>query len=176
MRILPALLLPLVLAFAAPVQAAEPELKKGDVAPDFSLQGSDGKTYKLSEMKGKTVVLAWFPKAYTGGCTMECKSLAENGNLLRAYDVQYFMISTDKPEDNAGFAKKENADFPILSDPTSETAKAYGVLGGYMGLPNRWTFYIGPDGKILDVDTKVSPKTSAEDMARKLGELNTPKK
>ena len=146
------------------------ELKVGDPAPDFSLQASDGKTYKLSDFKGKkAVVLAWFPKAYTSGCTIECKSLAENGDKIRKYNVTYFMASVDALEDNKGFAEKEKADFPLLSDPTKATATAYGVLNPG-GLAKRWTFYIGKDGKILGIDKAVQPKTSAEDMAAKLGE------
>ena len=80
-------------------------LEVGDPAPDFSLQGSDGNTYSLSDYRGKqAVVIAWFPKAYTSGCTVECKSLAENGHLIREYDVSYFMASVDPLEDNIGFA------------------------------------------------------------------------
>jgi thioredoxin-dependent peroxiredoxin len=173
MRFLSALILPVLLAMAAPVHAAE--LKVGDVAPDFSLQGSDGKTHKLSEMKGKTVVVAWFPKAFTGGCTMQCKSMAENGKLIKEYDALYFMASTDKPEDNKGFAAQQNADFPILSDPTGEAGKAYGVVGT-MGMASRWTFYIGPDGKILDIDKEVEVKRAAEEVAENLAKVNTPKR
>jgi thioredoxin-dependent peroxiredoxin len=150
---------------------ANTELKVGDQAPDFSLPGSDGKTYSLSDYKGKkAVVLAWFPKAYTKGCTMECKSLAEKGHLIRKYDVAYFMASVDPPEDNKGFAAQEKADFPLLSDPSKEVATKYGVLSE-KGYANRWTFYIGKDGKILAIDKAVKPATSAEDMAAKLGEL-----
>ena len=111
--------------------AASP-LKVGDPAPPFELQGSDGKTYKLSDFKGKqAVVLAWFPKAFTQGCTIECKSLAEHGDLIRKYDVTYFMASVDPldgAQGNKAFAETHKADFPLLSDPTKETAKAYGVL------------------------------------------------
>jgi peroxiredoxin Q/BCP len=144
----------------------------GDMAPDFTLQASDGKTYTLSDFRGKqAVVVAWFPKAYTSGCTVECKSLAENGDLIRAYDVTYFMASVDKVEDNTGFAKQQNADFPLLSDPDKATAKAYGVLMP-QGYARRETFYIGKDGRILAIDREVSPETAAQDMAAKLGELN----
>jgi peroxiredoxin Q/BCP len=150
---------------------ANTELKVGDEAPDFSLPGSDGKTYSLADFKGKkAVVLAWFPKAYTKGCTIECKSLAEKGHLIRKYDVAYFMASVDPPEDNKGFAAQEKADFPLLSDPSKEVATKYGVLSE-KGYANRWTFYIGKDGKILAIDKAVKPATSAEDMAAKLGEL-----
>jgi thioredoxin-dependent peroxiredoxin len=155
---------------AANGQTPAAELKVGDMAPDFSLPGTDGKTYKLSDFKGKkAVVVAWFPKAYTSGCTIECKSLAENGDKIRKFNVAYFMASVDPLEDNKGFAEKEKADFPLLSDPTKATATAYGVLSPG-GLARRWTFYIGKDGKILGIDKAVTPKSSAEDMVAKLGE------
>jgi peroxiredoxin Q/BCP len=163
-----------VVSLATPLVASAqaPELKVGDSAPDFKLEASDGKTYKLSDFNGKqAVVLAWFPKAYTGGCTMECKSLAEHGDLIRKYDVTYFMASVDPLADNKGFAEKEKADFPLLSDPAKEAAQAYGVLG-QNGLARRWTFYIGKDGKILAIDKEVKPATSAEDMAARLGTLH----
>ena len=147
------------------------ELKEGDMAPDFSLAGSDGKTYSLADYRGKqAVVIAWFPKAYTSGCTVECKSLAENGHLIREYDVSYFMASVDPIEDNKGFAEETGADFPLLSDPDKTTAEAFDVLH-MMGFARRHTFYIGVDGTILKIDRDVRPKTSAEDMAATLGEL-----
>src|ERR1044071_597351 len=72
------------------------ELKVGDKAPNFKLQGTDGKTHQLSDYVGKkAVVLAWFPAAFTRGCTIECKSLAEHGDLIKKYQVQYFMASGD---------------------------------------------------------------------------------
>src|SRR5215212_4045357 len=165
----------------APAPAAAPgvELKVGDMAPDFSLPATDGKTYKLSSFKGKqAVVLAWFPKAFTQGCTIECKSLAEHGDLIKKYDVTYFMASVDPldgAQGNKAFAETHKADFPLLSDPTKETATAYGVLTE-RGFANRWTFYIGKDGRIQAIDKDVANRlaTSAEDMAGKLGELKTP--
>ncbi len=82
------------------------------------------------------------------------------------------MISVDSLEDNTGFAKKESADFPILADPTKDTATKYGVLNPKSGFAFRWTFYIGPDGKILDVDRKVTPATAGEDTVARLKALN----
>ena len=149
----------------------------GDMAPDFTLEASDGNTYTLSDYRGQqAVVVAWFPKAYTKGCTIECKSLAENGQLIREYDVTYFMASTDELEDNVGFAEENNADFPLLSDPTKDTAKAYDVLMPVVGMAKRHTFYIGKDGRILKIDTDIRPATSAEDMAKTLGELGVAKR
>ncbi len=150
-------------------QAAD--LKVGDPAPDFTLPASDGKTYSLADFKGKqAVVIAWFPRAFTSGCTVECKSLAENGDLIRQYDVTYFMASVDPLAKNIEFAKETEADFPLLSDPDKEVAKAYGVLR--MGsFASRETFYIGVDGTIMKIDKDVTPATSAQDMAANLGAL-----
>ena len=180
----------LVLGGAAIMSAQAPaavELKVGDRAPEFKLKGTDGKMHSLSDYVGKrAIVIAWFPAAFTGGCTIECKSLAENGDKIRQYDVQYFMASVDSAEKNEEFAKatsvmlngkevmKAEADFPLLSDPTKEVATAYGVLNA-RGVANRWTFYIGKDGKILAIDKAVKPDTSAQDMVAKLGELGVAK-
>jgi len=154
--------------------SAGAELKVGDPAPDFTLKASNGRTYKVSDFRNKqAIVLAWFPKAYTRGCTIECKSLAEHSDMLKQYDVAYFMISVDPLDENTAFAEQQHADFPLLSDPTKKTADAYGVLGT-MGVANRWTFYIGTDGAIQSIDKNVKPATSAEDVAAKLHELGVP--
>jgi peroxiredoxin Q/BCP len=80
------------------------------------------------------------------------------------------MISVDPPETNKAFAEQEHADFPMLSDPSKATATAYGVLGA-SGMANRWTFYIGADGKILAIDKQIKVATSGEDIVAKLKEL-----
>ena len=152
-----------------------PELKVGDQAPDFSLQASDGKTYKLSDFKGKkAVVLAWFPKAYTQGCTIECKSLAEHGDMIKKYNVAVLHGErrSDRPEQGLRGAAARGLSAAERSR-RSRPRKAYGVLNDPSGVANRWTFYIGKDGKILAIDKAVKPATSAEDMAAKLGELQT---
>jgi peroxiredoxin Q/BCP len=160
-----------MMAIGMNAQTPQAELKVGDQAPDFSLQASDGKTYKLSDYRGKkAVVVAWYPKADTPGCTIECKSLAQNGDKIRRFNVAYFMASVDPVEANKAFAEKYQADFPLLSDPTKAAAQAYGVLNPG-GMARRWTFYIGKDGKVTAIDTSVKPATSAEDMIAKLTEL-----
>src|SRR6186713_1678466 len=137
----------LVLGLATAAMGQTVDLKVGDQAPNFKLQATDGKTYQLSDFKGKqAVVVAWFPAAFTRGCTIECKSLAENGDKIKMYDVSYFMASVDTVEDNTKFAKatsvtlqsrgggpatvvdKKEADFPLLADPNKEVAGKYGVL------------------------------------------------
>ena len=154
--------------------ASARDLKVGDMAPDFSLQATDGKTYRLADYKGKqAVVLAWYPMANTRGCTLECLSLVRDGKLIRAFDVSYFMASVDPIEDNLDFAKKTKADFPMLSDPDKSVARAYDVLN-FFRVADRVTFYIGKDGRILKIDEDISPKTAAVDMANTLAQLKVP--
>ena len=86
------------------------------------------------------------------------------------------MISVDTLEDNKAFAEKEHADFPLLADPGKGTANAYNVLNPKFGFPNRWTFYIGPDGKIQAIDTAVKPASAGEDCVAKLKELGVKQK
>jgi peroxiredoxin Q/BCP len=148
------------------------DLKVGEPAPDFNLQATTGDFYQLSDYKGKqVVVLAWYPMANTRGCTFECKSLVEKGHLIREYNASYFMASVDPLDDNRDFAKKTGADFPMLSDPTKETAKAYDVLN-FVRVASRVTFYISKEGKILKIDDDINPKTAAEDIANNLKALN----
>lgn len=157
--------------------AVAAELKVGDAAPDFSLVGSDGKTYKLSDFKGKkAVVLAWFPRAFTGGCTKECTSFKNDGAKMRDYEVAYFTASNDDAEKNKKFAESLGVDYPILSDADSSVATKYGVLNPERKAANRWTFYIGADGKILYIDKSVKTDSHGADVAAKLGELGVAKK
>jgi peroxiredoxin Q/BCP len=139
----------------APSGPAVVELKAGDKAPDFTLPGTDGKTHKLSEYKGKEVVLAWYPAALTQGCTIECRSFRDSQTVIKSYDVAYFMASVDTPDKNQQFAKMEEANFPLLSDPDKKVATAYGVLNS-RGTANRWTFYIAPDGTIQHIDKAIN--------------------
>ncbi len=176
------LIKPFLFAFLASVVAAPlyaAELKVGDPAPSFELQGSDGKTYKLNDFKGKqAVVIAWFPKAFTGGCTKECKSMKENGDAIRKYDAAYFTASTDAvdgPKGNKAFAESLELDYPILSDPKGEAAEAFGVLNKAK-MANRVTFYIDREGKIAHIDSNVATNTHGSDMAKKLKELGVPEK
>ena len=99
----------------------------------------------------------------------------EHGDMIKKYNAQYFMISVDPLEGEQGnkaFAEAQHADFPLLSDPSKAIATDYGVLSE-RGFANRWTFYIGKDGKISGIDKQVKPATSAEDMAAMLKQLGT---
>lgn len=173
------LVAPLLLALGllGPSNVHAGELKVGDAAPDFELVGSDGKTYKLSELtKDRAVVLAWFPKAFTGGCTAECKSMRDGSQALKQFDVAYFTISCDDVETNTKFAESLMLDFPILSDPTTKTAEAYGTVEPGKNRPKRVTFYIGKGGQIVAIDKEVKTAKHGADIAAKLAELGVAKK
>ncbi len=152
--------------------AGEP--KVGDPAPEFSLKASDGKTYKLADYRGKqAVVVAWFPKAFTGGCTKECKSFRSSSAGLKASGVAYFTASTDDAETNGKFAESLDLDYPILSDPEKGVAKAYGVVHEGREVPERWTFYIDKAGVIRHIDKGVQSRTetAGADVIAKVQEL-----
>jgi len=187
------------LAAIAAAATLRAELKEGDAAPDFQLQASDGKTYKLSDFRGKQpVIVAWFPKAFTGGCTRECSALrarpltepltitllngqevelsASEGSGIDRFDVAYFTASCDTPEMNKKYAEALQLDYPILCDPSKETARAYGVVDDTRPVARRWTYFIGKDGKILFIDKSVNAAAHAQAIVAKLKELEVPQK
>jgi len=160
-------------AFAEETKVA----KEGEKAPEFKLKGTDGKEYTLKQFSGKqAVVIAWFPKAKTGGCTKECMSMRDNGEQIRKYDVAYFTASCDTPEFNKEFAEELKLDFPILSDPSTKVAEAYGVVDKGQSKPKRWTFFIDKEGIVKHIDKDVKPSTHGEDVIKKLEELGVSKK
>lgn len=149
------------------------QLKAGDLAPDFALPGSDGRTYRLSDLRGDVVVMAWFPKAFTGGCTKECESLGSSGTELRQFKVRYFGANVDPLDTNRRFAASLGIDYPVLSDPDKTAARAFGVIGA-SGFPLRWTFYIGTNGRILEIDKHVHVTTHGRDVVARLTALGVP--
>ncbi len=90
--------------------------------------------------------------------------------------MAYFAVSVDTPETNKAFARALGADYPLLSDPTRQVARAYGVVSGDQPYASRWTFYIGVDGNVLYVDKQVSPASHGTAVAAKLAELGVPKR
>jgi len=156
--------------FLAAVEANAP-------APDWTLQGSDGKTYTSAALLGKRgYVLAWFPKAFTGGCTAELESLRDAQAALAGFDADVFMVSFDDPAKNADFAKSLKANLVLLSDTKGDVASAFDVsnLGGMYA--KRWTFYVDRDGIVRFVDKNVRTASAGADIAAKLAELGFPKR
>jgi peroxiredoxin Q/BCP len=150
-------------------------LEVGDKAPDFKLQASDGQTYSLADFVGsKPVVLAFFPSAFTGGCTIQCKALRDSGREIKSFNVAYFMASVNPLEQNTAFAKEYELDFPILSNPEKDVIEAYGVLGRG-GFANRWTYYIDSDGIVVKIDKETNPATAGTDLTQNMSALGFPR-
>ena len=152
-------------------------LKVGADCPDFEMEGTDGTKYSLKDMVGKKAfIIAWYPRAFTGGCTKECQSMKEHGELLRKFNVAYFTASCDPVTKNQEFAKSLELDYPILSDPDGSVAKKFGVAKvGANPTANRVTFIVGKDGKILAIDDAVKTASHGQDLAKKLEELGVEK-
>ena len=143
------------------------ELKVGDKAPAFKLVASDGQTCRLADFKGKPVVLYFYPKAMTPGCTLEACDFRDLGTSLTEHGAVLLGVSRDAPERLAKFREKYELNFPLLSDESGKVCEAYGVwkeksLYGrkFMGI-ERTTFLIGPDGRIQKIFTKVKVKGHA---------------
>ena len=137
----------------------------GDKAPDFALQNQDGATVKLSDFAGKTVVLYFYPKADTPGCTAQACGIRDRTSEYDAAGAVVLGVSPDDPKALKKFADKYDLPFTLLSDEDHKLADAYGVWAEksmygrkYWG-NQRATFIIGGDGKIAHVFPKVSPKT-----------------
>jgi thioredoxin-dependent peroxiredoxin len=157
------------------LSAGASALEVGDKAPDFRLQASDGKVYSLSDFAGKQpVVLAFFPAAFTGGCTIQCKAIRDSSDEIKSYDVAYFMASVDTPEKNAEFAKEYELDFPVLADPEKTMTEAYGVLSE-RGFANRWTYYIDAQGIVVKIDKSTNPSSAGKDLADNMATLGFPR-
>lgn len=129
-------------------------LKVGDMAPDFELPSTAGKKIKLSDYRGKqSVVLAFFPAAFTGGCTKEMQGYQASIQRFEGSGAQIFGISTDNTPSLGEFAKKNSVSFPLISDFANRKASTdYGVLMAERGIANRATFVIDTNGKISYVE------------------------
>ena len=145
-------------------------LKIGDKAPTFSLPTGEGKTLALKDLKGKKVVLYFYPKDNTSGCTKEACSFQENFSALRNKKAIVLGVSGDSASSHAKFAAKYDLTFSLLSDEKKEVLKAYGVwkeksMYGrkYMGI-ERTTFIIDEDGKIAQIFSKVKVDGHAEEV------------
>jgi peroxiredoxin Q/BCP len=148
-------------AYASSMTAELPAV--GEMAPAFDLPSSTGKNIKLSDYKGKTVVVYFYPKADTPGCTTEACGFRDSADEYRKAGVEVVGISPDPVEDVKAFADKFQLNFPLLADADHKVCEAYGVwqqktMAGntFMGAM-RTTFVVGPDGKITHVFEKVKP-------------------
>jgi peroxiredoxin Q/BCP len=140
------------------------DLKVGDKAPDFTLMDEKGQPRSLKDYLGKKVVVLYFyPKDFTSGCTVEAQGFRDNYGLYEGKGAAVIGVSLDTKESHAKFSEKHNLPFHLLSDSGKEVARAYGVLGMGGISTKRVTFVINKEGTITHIFTKVDVKThSAE--------------
>ncbi len=150
-------------------------LNIGDLAPDFTLQNQQGNSVSLSDFAGKTVVLYFYPRDNTPGCTRQACAFAGAYEAFRAEDIVVIGISKDSVSSHQKFAEKYNLPFILLADPQRQAIEAYGVwqekkMAGKTGMGVvRTTYIIGKDGRITHVMPKVKPDTNAADVLSALG-------
>ena len=145
-------------------------LSVGDLAPNFTLLDQEGVTVSLSDFKGKKVLIWFYPKASTPGCTARGCSLRDNYSDLKGKDIVVLGISKDSVKRQKNFAVKQEFPFQLLSDEEGKVVEAYGVWGlkkfmgrEYMGI-NRTSFLIDEDGKLIEIISKVKTKTHGQDV------------
>jgi len=142
------------------------ELQEGQQAPEFSAKDQDGNRINLADFAGKTVVLYFYPKDDTPGCTSEACDFRDNYQGLSAKDIVVLGVSVDDEKSHKKFIAKHNLPFPLLADTDKEIVTAYGVWGEksmygktYMGT-NRKTFIIDKEGNLAHIISKVDTKNS----------------
>jgi len=152
-------------------------IEPGQLAPDFELPSDREATYRLSDFRGRWVVLFFYPKAMTPGCTTEACGFRDSHGLLMSMGAEVLGISHDSVERLVRFREKNGLTFPLLSDPERRVTQAYGVyalkkMAGreYMGIV-RSTFLIDPEGKIAAQWRKVRVKGHVEEVVSRLKEL-----
>ncbi len=128
----------------------------GDVAPDFSLPDQNGRSVSLSSYRGRPVVVYFYPRAMTPGCTREAQDFQSHAADLSSRQVTILGISVDSTDRQREFSDRCHLAFPLLSDSDRSVARAYGVLG-MLGMARRVTFLLDSEGKVLDVVEGMRP-------------------
>ena len=123
-------------------------LKIGDQAPDFTATATDGRTVRLSELRGTRVVMYFFPKAFTTGCTIETRQFRDAYPELKALGVEVIGVSADSHETQCDFAAKENVSFPMIGDASRSIGKSYDALWPLLAVNQRITYVIDESGRI----------------------------
>src|SRR3972149_7738615 len=143
-------------------------LKKGDKAPDFKLADQNGKLHSLADYKGSWLLIYFYPKDFTSGCTTEACSLRDNFSRIKD-KLQLVGVSADSVESHKNFIEKYNLPFTLLSDPERKAIKSYGTNG--LIFAKRTSFLINPQGTIEKIYEKVDPTTHAEEILKDISSL-----
>ena len=161
-----------------PARTIPAMIAPGSEAPDFTLSDQDGEPVTLSALRGQTVVVYFYPKADTPGCTTQACSIRDRGDEYAAAGATVLGISPDPVKKVKKFHDKQSLNFTLLADADHAVCDAYGVWGEksmygrtYFGA-QRSTFVVGPDGIVAHVIPKASPKTHDDEVLKVLGELS----
>jgi peroxiredoxin Q/BCP len=160
---------PLVVALMAPALRAADIPAAGTAAPDFTLSSQEGKQVSLKDFRGQWVVLYFYPKDMTQGCTIEAHNFQADQDKYTAKKAAIVGVSVDSVDSHVQFCTKENLTFKLLADPSHEVVDKYGSFGGKVA--NRNTFLIDPKGVIRKVYTGVQPNPHSAEVLAALGEL-----
>ncbi|HSZ16142.1 MAG TPA: peroxiredoxin [Terracidiphilus sp.] len=173
--ILPALTAVLAVAACAGIARAADDAMPavGQVAPTFTLPSQDGSQIALDSFHGKWVVLYFYPKDMTTGCTIEAHNFQRDLPKFEAENAVIVGVSVDTPDSHKQFCTKEGLTFRLLADPEHKVVDEYGSLGhfGTWTIANRNTFLIDPHGKIVKVWTKVDPSHHSEEVLAAITDL-----
>ena len=157
-----------------PIGSPLPTVKVGQLAPDFTATDMSGKTWKLSELKGKNVLLTFFPKCFTGGCANHLSSLRDHQQEFDAADTQILAVSVDAADGDKGqlaFAKQWGFTFPLIPDTSRQLGKQFGVIQNDDELAARMSILIDKQGVVRWIDANVHVQTHGTDVLNKIGEL-----
>jgi peroxiredoxin Q/BCP len=162
----------LSLAIAVPVITKAADLPAvGAMAPEFTLQSQEGKTVSLKDFRGQWVVLYFYPKDMTQGCTIEAHNFQRDLDQYTAKKAAIVGMSADNVDSHQQFCTKESLTFRLLADPGKETIGAYGSLAANGMVAARNTFLIDPKGVVRKVYTKVNPNPHSQEVLADLAEL-----
>src|SRR6267142_1149896 len=174
MKTFSVLFLTLVLALVFAVAADQPQPPTaGNPAPAFNLPNQEGAQVSLDQFKGKWVVLYFYPKDFTSGCTLEAHNFQRDLAKYEQTGAVILGVSVDSADSHKGFCAKEGLNFTLLSDPDAKVTAAYGSAMEYKGskLAARNTFIIDPEGKIAKVYTQVDPAAHSDEVLAALAGL-----
>jgi peroxiredoxin Q/BCP len=164
------------LVTVALMQAADTQKQPevGQAAPDFNLTTGDGSQVSLKDYRGKWVVLYFYPKDFTSGCTLEAQNFQRDLAKYQNISAIILGVSVDNAQSHKDFCSKEGLNFKLLADTDGKVSTEYGSIMDYKGskLAARNTFLIDPHGKIAKVYTGVKPTEHSEQVLKDLSELN----
>jgi peroxiredoxin Q/BCP len=149
----------------------------GSMAPEFSLTSQEGKPVSLNDYRGKWVVLYFYPKDFTSGCTIEAHNFQRDQAQYQQKNVVVLGVSVDSADSHKQFCTKEGLNFKLLADTDHKVSSAYGSLTnlGVVKFAARHTFIIDPEGKIVKVFTEVNPNKHSDEVLTALAELQQAK-